>query len=157
MKPRKWTESQLQEAAQKSSSIRQILRALGLVEAGGNYAQIKKYLLFYNVDTSHLKGRGWSKGLVGIGRPRVPMEEILVQNSNFQSYKLKNRLQSLGLKPTHCEECGWNKQTEDGYLPLEIHHMNGDPRDNRLENLLVLCPNCHSLKPNHRGRKKKVV
>ncbi|MDE1988391.1 MAG: HNH endonuclease, partial [Patescibacteria group bacterium] len=37
-------------------------------------------------------------------------------------------------------------------LPLELDHINGDRHDNRLENLRILCPNCHSLKPTHRGR-----
>ncbi len=155
MRPRKWTEAQLREAAKKSTSIRQIISKIGLIEAGGNYAQIKKYLQFFRIDTKHLKGRGWSKGLVGVGHPRIPIEKILVTNSHFQSFKLKNRLQDAGLKPLHCEECGWNNRTHDGHLPLEIHHINGDARDNRFENLVVLCPNCHSLKPNYRGRKRK--
>lgn len=41
--------------------------------------------------------------------------------------------------------------SEDGRIPLELDHINGDRHDNRLENLRVLCPNCHSLKPTHRG------
>jgi len=46
-------------------------------------------------------------------------------------------------------------KTPDGYLPLELDHINGDHHDNRLENLRILCPNCHSLKPTHRGRRRK--
>ncbi|HKP51497.1 MAG TPA: HNH endonuclease [Chloroflexia bacterium] len=53
-----------------------------------------------------------------------------------------------------CEECGWARRAVDGRLPLELHHMNGNRYDNRLENLIVLCPNCHSLKDNHRGLNK---
>ncbi len=51
--------------------------------------------------------------------------------------------------------CGWNKTTKDGRLPLELDHINGDSRDNRLTNLQILCPNCHSLQPTHRGLNKK--
>jgi len=156
MKRRKWTEEQLKEAVASSFSIRQALSKLRLKRAGGNYAQIKKYIQEYNLDSSHFRGQAWNKGLRGIGKPQKSLEEILVKNSSFQSFKLKKRLFKAGLKPQYCEECGWAKKTPDGYLPLELDHINGDHKDNRLENLKILCPNCHSLKPSHRGRNIKV-
>ena len=155
MKPRRWTEEQLKTAAKKSTSVRQVLHLLGLKEAGGNYSQIRKFLDFYKVDTTHFRGPGWSKGMRGIGKPRIPLENILVESSTYQSYKLKKRLYSAGLKLPKCEECGWAKQNDDGYLPPELDHINGNHTDNRIENLRVLCPNCHSLKSNHRGRNIK--
>ena len=155
MKPRKWTEKQLKVSAKKSTSIRQVLHLLGLREAGGNYSQIRKYLDLYKIDYSHFKGPGWSKGMKGIGKPRIPLDKILIRNSTYQSYKLKKRLYSVGLKLPKCEECGWAHKNSDGYLPLELDHINGDHMDNRIENLRVLCPNCHSLKSNHRGRNIK--
>ena len=154
MKTKRWTEEQLRSAAKQSTSIRQVLSRIKLKEAGGNYAQIKKYLHIYKVDISHFKGKGWNKGLKGIGKPLYSLEEILVKNSNFQSYKLKNRLFLAKLKPQYCEECGWAEKSTDGRLPLELDHINGDSCDNRLENLRILCPNCHSLKPTHRGRNR---
>lgn len=77
MKPRRWTEKQLYEAAKKSKSIRQVLHLLGLKEAGGNYSQIKKYLDFYKIETNHFTGKGWSKGLVGIGKPLLTWTRFL--------------------------------------------------------------------------------
>ncbi len=155
MKPRRWTEDQLRSAVKKSTSIRQVLHLLGLKEAGGNYFQIAKYFKEYSLDVSHFTGKGWNKGLKGTGKPRLALEKILIVSSNFQSYKLKKRLFLAKLKDERCEECGWAKTSVDGRIPLELDHINGDCRDNRLENLRVLCPNCHSLKPTHRGRNKK--
>lgn len=155
MRQRSWTEKQLRDAVKSSFSYRQVIAKLGLVAAGGNYDQIKKYVSEYNINIKHFKGRGWNKGLTGIGTPRLSLEKILVKGSYFQSFKLKKRLFAAGLKPEHCEQCQWSQKTEDGYLPLELDHINGDRHDNRIENLRVLCPNCHSLTSTHRGRAGK--
>lgn len=155
MKTRTWSEQQLREAAANVTSVRQLLFALGLKQAGGNYKQIAKYLKFYKVDTSHFRGQIWNKGLTGIGKPIRKLDEILVKGSTFQSYHLKKRLYTAKLKPKYCELCGWAQKSIDGRLPLELDHINGDNTDNRLENLRVLCPNCHSLQSTHRGKNIK--
>ncbi len=155
MRLRKWSKIDLDKAVKESRSIRQVLTCLGLKEAGGNYSQIKKYLQLYNIDISHFVGRSWSKGVSKQFSPRIPLESILVQNSSYQTYKLKKRLFRARLKPQNCEECGWARISADGRLPLELDHINGDSRDHRLENLRVLCPNCHSLKATHRGANRK--
>lgn len=155
MRKRKWTKEELQESLQKSRSLGQLLVFLGLRPVGGNYAQVKKYLNEEHLDFSHLQGRSWEKGLKRAPRPIRTLKSILVQNSDYQSFKLKRRLFDANLKPKQCEMCGWAKYTFDGYLPLELDHINGIHSDNRLENLRVLCPNCHSLQSTHRGRKLK--
>lgn len=155
MRKRKWSQEELQRSLKKSRSLGQLLTFLGLRPVGGNYAQIKKYLQEAGLDYSHLRGRSWEKGLKRPFRPILSLAEILIDGSSFQSFKLKRRLFDTGLKEKSCEMCGWAEYTPEGYLPLELDHINGIHTDNRLENLRVLCPNCHSLQPTHRGRSKK--
>lgn len=149
---RKWTKEQLVQAVKNGFSYRQVLFKLGLKPSGGNYVQAQQYVREYKLSTKHFRGQGWNRGMVGIGHPLIPLHKILVKNSNFQSYKLKRRLFAAKLKPQRCELCGWAQKSKSGSLPLELDHINGDRHDNRLSNLRILCPNCHSLQPTHRGR-----
>jgi len=151
MRPRRWQVDQLEAAAATAVSYREVLRALGLKPAGGNYSSIRQEIHLRGISTEHFRGKGWSKGLSISRKPTVPLIAILVQNSTYQSYKLKKRLFAAGLKSPQCELCGWSKRTADGRVPLELDHVNGQPTDNRIENLRILCPNCHSLQPTHRG------
>lgn len=154
---KKWTPEQLKDAVKNSRSIRQVITKLGLIPAGGNYEQVKKYIKTYTLDTSHFTGKIWNKGLRGIGKPVRPLEEILVSDSLYQSHSLKKRLFSNKLREPRCEKCGWAERSVDGRLPLELDHINGNKRDNRLENLRILCPNCHSLELTHRGRNSNKI
>lgn len=156
-KQRSWTDEQLIDAVGQSKSIRNVLILLGLIPAGGNYAQVKYAIERLGLDTSHFTGMGWNVGLKFVPRQSVPLETLLVANSKVQSYKLKKRLYASGLKQPMCELCGWAKTSIDGRIPLELDHINGDHSDNRIENLRILCPNCHSLQPTHRGLNKKVA
>lgn len=151
MRKRSWTEKQLREATKTSRSFRKTIFKIGLRPTGGNYKQVKKYIKEYNIDISHFTGRGWNKGLSGRKMPRIPTKEILKRGTTFQSYKLKNRLFDEGVKKPKCELCGWNKKSVDGRIPVELDHINGDAMDNRLKNLRILCPNCHSLQTTHRA------
>ncbi len=154
-KRRSWSVEQLRVATASSRSIREVIQKLGLVPAGGNYEQVKQALKEHKIDTTHVTGSGWRRNMKFAFTPRTPLEEILTQGNHFQSFKLKRRLFLAGLKKPQCEICGWARESADGRIPVELDHINGDRHDNRLENLRILCPNCHSLQPTHRGKNQK--
>lgn len=82
----------------------------------------------------------------------VPVAEYLTNNKQIKSSVLKEKLFREKIKPQKCEKCGrvtWMGQP----IPLELHHKNGDHADNDLDNLEILCPNCHAFTENYRGRK----
>jgi len=86
-------------------------------------------------------------------RPRkIPIEQLLVagRHQTGRSH-LKERLLEEGLKINHCEKCGLTEWC-DQPLSMALHHINGDGKDNRLCNLELLCPNCHSQTENFAGR-----
>ncbi len=156
-KIRRWTDEELVEAVISSKSIRAVLIKLNLIPAGGNFVQIRNRIKDLKIDDSHFTGKGWN---IGWGfdprKPKLTLEEHLIDGSRIQSFLLKKRLFSAGLKIPKCEMCGWAYVSDDGRIPVELDHINGKRDDNRLENLRILCPNCHSLQPTHRGKNKKV-
>jgi HNH endonuclease len=152
---RTWTEKQLREAVATSASMRSVLIKLGLIPAGGNYQHVAKTIKDLKIDTTHFTGMGWRSGRTFDFIPQRALKDILTIDSDFQSFKLKKRLFLEGLKSPCCEMCGWAEMSKDGRIPVELDHINGVHTDNRIENLRILCPNCHSLQPTHRGRNQK--
>lgn len=84
-------------------------------------------------------------------------EDILVgKYPEYPTYKLKLRLIDEGIKEDRCEKCGWCEKLETSkYTPCELHHIDGNPKNHLLSNLIILCPNCHSLTESYRFRRGK--
>lgn len=148
------TREEYEHAAKSSHSIAGMCRSLGIKTSGGNYRVIHNAIRKYALDISHFTGQGWNIGLEFKPCEEKPLNEILTSNSTFQSFKLKKRLLKEGIKRSICEKCGL-EQWLGATIPLELHHINGDNQDNRLENLQLLCPNCHALTDSYRGKNKK--
>lgn len=151
-----FTDEQLIEAVKNSLSKAEVIRKLSLVVAGANYYTIDKNIKRLKLDTSHFTGQGWNVGSrYRVVVPKRPLKEILVENSTWvNSAKLKKRLLEEGIKERKCEICG-NTEWLGEPISLELHHVNGIHDDLRIENLQILCPNCHSYTDNYRGKKLK--
>ena len=151
MSKRKWTDEQFIEAVANNYSIAGVIRDLGLIPAGGNYATVNNKIKELNLDISHFTGQGWNVGMKFKPKKAKLLSEILVENINYQSFKLAKRLLKEGIKEHRCERCK-RVEWEGVSIPLELHHINGTRTDNRISNLQLLCPNCHALTDNYRAK-----
>lgn len=152
-KKRKWTEAQFIDAVNSSLSYAQVLEKLGLKIAGSNYDTVKRKIKELNLDTSHMTGKAWNQGeRFTIVKPAKPLSEILVEHSTYTNFNsLRKRLLKEGIKEYKCECCNrieWLGKP----IKLELHHINGIKDDLRIENLQILCPNCHAYTDNYRGK-----
>lgn len=145
---------EVRSAVLNAHSYRQALINLNIIPKGGNYKIIKRLIKEYNIDISHFKGHGWNKGLTLKSNPKISLDDILIENSSYQSYKLKLRLIKENIKQSICEICKLTAWL-DKPIPLELDHINGINSDNRLENLRLICPNCHAQTDNYRGKNIK--
>lgn len=137
------------EAISQATSQTHVLELLGLRAAGGNFSALKKACTEHGLTLPTYR-RAESQ----FGKNVIPLSQILVKGSNYQNQRLKRRLVSEKLLADVCSSCGtgpfWNNQI----LVLQLEHINGISNDNRIENLTVLCPNCHSQTSTFCGRNK---
>jgi Zn finger protein HypA/HybF involved in hydrogenase expression len=145
----KYTIDQLKQAVAKSTSFAMALRNLNVSDKGGNIATIKRKVANNNIDTSHFTGAAWC-----LGRQQKLRTDISVYLENkmpIGSFRLKNRLVREGYMQCRCSHCN-STEWLGNPIPLELDHIDGNSSNNALQNLRLLCPNCHALTPTYRGK-----
>lgn len=142
-------ENKFRELVRSKSNYTEILKHFGLLLHGGNNQTLKARIEKLKLDISHFK------------RSNPPnkskaLKEILVENSTYKNRTvLKKRLLASNLIKNECSICNkppvWNQKP----LVMILDHINGKSRDNRLENLRLVCPNCNSQLSTFAGRNRK--
>lgn len=132
------------------STVADVLRYFSLHVGAGNYKTFYKRVKEENIDISHFDTK--ESSLTTLKRAATPLDQILVENSLVNRNHLKERLIKEGLLKNQCYICGQLPEWNGKPLVLQMDHINGISNDNRLENLRILCPHCHSQTSNFSGK-----
>lgn len=150
-----YTKELLEKAVSESTSYCGVCRVLGLTHKGGNPSTIKKKIIEFGINCDHFLGQASNKGKSP--KTKLNIEDVLVENSGWASSSIRKRLIDEKLKEYKCELCS-NTEWLGKPIPLELHHINGVHTDNRLENLQILCPTCHSyIESEKRAQEKERI
>lgn len=159
----KYTKEYLELFVKESVSFSDLIRKMTNKEVahGSMIAYIKEKLILYEIDFSHFVGRSWSKGSINPNGTAMIKEEFvenyldvnpkkITNNTNIKKYLFKfNMMEKV------CVKCGLGEIWNNDKIIHQLEHKNGNKLDNRLENLELLCPNCHSQTKTYAGRKNK--
>lgn len=151
---------ELQKIINNSSSIRQVIECLGLSSNGsGGYSVFRKKVIELNLDLSifHENMKKHRKNIMNnIRQTNLKLEDFLIENSNYCRCHLKKRLLKEGILKNICGICNLPPQWNGKSLTIQLHHINGINNDNRIDNLIMVCPNCHSQLKTKKTKEKNI-
>jgi len=123
----------------EKTTISDVLNEMGLNPKGGGSnlrMMIKEILTENGVYNGHAHNKG--KSYI-----KISNEDFFKKSDKSRNYwNIRQALFKRGIKDKRCENCGLDKWMEKD-IPVEIHHKDGDKLNNNINNLEVLCPNCH--------------
>lgn len=147
---RKYTPEQFTEAWTQARSVYHVGELLGVRATGSGHESLKAAAKELGLTRDHMLGQAYARGQSFPAR-RKSLEGLLVEGRVVQGVHLRKRLVHEGLLVEKCYLCGL-KEWLGHPAPLELDHINGRHDDNRIENLRLLCRNCHGLQPTHAGK-----
>ena len=101
---------------------------------------------YFNQSKESKEKQAWSKG-----KCLLDLDKVFRKNTRWSSGMIKKYLLQFKIKNEQCDICKlttWNNKK----IPLECHHIDGDSKNNSIENLQLLCLNCHAQTSNFRGK-----
>jgi len=156
----KYSKELLESLVNQSDSVSDILRKMNLKPAGGSHRLISSLIKYYGIDISKFKKIAKARiADCSLQRKRTKEQftrDILCKDSKVlcSTYSIKKRILEYGLKQNCCDICKQQPEWNNLPLVLQLDHINGDRKDNRLESIRLLCPNCHSQTKNFSGKSK---
>lgn len=156
MKPRKsiiWKVSPVRfaEMVKNAKSMSELLRGFGLENKGNNFLTCKKRIFEEKIDISHFLQRIESSVLSKTVSKETLLERMEAGERISRNW-LKRKLIRFKILPYTCRKCKIDGYWQGERLSLQLEHKDGNPNNNRLQNLEFLCPNCHSQTPSFAGK-----
>lgn len=144
----------LQKLLDESSSYQEVLKKLGFT-CFSSHCILKRRMKEENLSSEKIDlNRAEQKRKVREIH-KLDLKDILTENSDYSRHSLKTRLLKETDLKYECVECGNNGEWNGKKIALQLDHINGIRNDHRIENLRLLCPNCHSQTDTHSGRNWK--
>lgn len=134
----------IEDAINSSNSMREASSKTTL-----NFKTFYKYAKLLGLYSPNQPGKGVKKRF-----PKIPLNKILNgEYPHYHTYKLGKRLIKENYKDHKCELCN-NQYWNNLPIPLELDHIDGNSSNHKLENLRLICPNCHAQTPTYRGKNR---
>jgi hypothetical protein len=141
----KITKEEIIYACTNSITMREAASKLAM-----HYNTFSKYAKLYGCYKPNKSGKGTNKN-----RPSIPIDEILNgEHPSYHTYKLKLRLYRELHWTKVCSNCKLSEWLGNE-IPLELDHEDGNPYNHKVNNLRLLCPNCHTLTSTYRAKNKR--
>ena len=138
---------EMRTVCSQSTSMTAAAKQLGM-----KYDTLKKYALQHGFFNPNQSGKGQTKNYSG--RKFATKDILEGKHPQYATDKLKKRLVKEGILEYNCSSCGMKDEWNDKPITLQLDHINGVNNDHRLDNLRLLCPNCHSQTDTWCGRNK---
>ncbi|MEU6158208.1 HNH endonuclease signature motif containing protein [Streptomyces sp. NPDC047130] len=144
----------LREAARASRTLTEALERLGVQPYGGSRNYLRHRMRHRGIDTSHFDREvKWTRDVLQAAVCASRTRQAPEMARRISNDVLRKAMRTEGVQE-RCAVCGNPGAWEGEPLKLEVDHIDGDWRDNRLHNLRFLCPNCHATTDTYRGRSR---
>lgn len=130
-----YDEDKFKKIVAESKTYGEICRKIGLPKSDMSIykSEIDRKIKKLDLEVSHINFSS-----------RTDLKKLLIEEGNIVDKRFKYHLYENNLKEEKCEKCGKPPEWFGEPLVLQLDHINGICTDNRLENLRILCPDCHS-------------